>query len=173
MGLIINTVHGESATIFNVIDEDQNVIASFNTKGGYTLADAQKIVDEDKAREAQQKKLFDITIRRTFTPEYQAKWRASSNYPDHEDSTHPEWSASRDEVAARWAKNHAGDRSAQGYNDAVTEIREVPEAEVAERRAKLQSWHRACCALAVTTPCVCHVSYICPVHGSRHVGTHD
>lgn len=31
----------------------------------------------------------------------------------------------------------------------------------------------ACCEQAVPTPCVCAYSFKCPVHGERHVGTHD
>lgn len=31
----------------------------------------------------------------------------------------------------------------------------------------------ACCAQARTVPCVCAYSYLCGVHGERHIGTHD
>lgn len=30
-----------------------------------------------------------------------------------------------------------------------------------------------CCAEASTTPCVCITCTTCPVHGTRHCGTHD
>ena len=30
-----------------------------------------------------------------------------------------------------------------------------------------------CCKHAFYIPCVCHVSYFCPIHGATHVGTHD
>jgi hypothetical protein len=31
----------------------------------------------------------------------------------------------------------------------------------------------ACCPKAKVNPCVCAYSYKCPVHGVKHVGTHD
>lgn len=31
----------------------------------------------------------------------------------------------------------------------------------------------ACCEQAVRTNCVCTYSTTCPVHGERHIGTHD
>lgn len=30
-----------------------------------------------------------------------------------------------------------------------------------------------CCSQAKQTPCVCLYSFTCPIHGERHVGTHD
>ena len=33
--------------------------------------------------------------------------------------------------------------------------------------------YRACCILAEISPCVCAISFSCPLHGGRHIGTHD
>lgn len=30
-----------------------------------------------------------------------------------------------------------------------------------------------CCEKAELTPCVCMYSFKCPVHGEKHIGTHD
>ncbi len=30
-----------------------------------------------------------------------------------------------------------------------------------------------CCELAEPSPCVCAYSFRCPIHGERHIGTHD
>lgn len=50
--LTISTVHGENATVWNVVDDDQTIIASFNSKGGYTRADAEKVINENRAGKA-------------------------------------------------------------------------------------------------------------------------
>ena len=31
----------------------------------------------------------------------------------------------------------------------------------------------ACCDKAELIPCVCMYAFSCPVHGTRHIGTHD
>jgi hypothetical protein len=42
-----------------------------------------------------------------------------------------------------------------------------------ECRMKEHIQRFACCEQAVVLPCVCHASFRCPVHGDRHIGTHD
>lgn len=32
---------------------------------------------------------------------------------------------------------------------------------------------RKCCELALSSYCVCTYSYVCPVHGDTHIGSHD
>ena len=33
--------------------------------------------------------------------------------------------------------------------------------------------HNACCDKAEINPCACFESWICSVHGTTHIGTHD
>jgi len=49
----IVTVHGESATVFNVVDDEQNVLASFNTLAGYTRRDAEQFVVDSMKHDEQ------------------------------------------------------------------------------------------------------------------------
>jgi hypothetical protein len=38
---------------------------------------------------------------------------------------------------------------------------------------KVKVDYRACCILAEISPCVCAISFSCPLHGGIHIGTHD
>lgn len=40
-------------------------------------------------------------------------------------------------------------------------------------REREQIQRYGCCDLAELAPCVCMVRTSCPLHGDRHVGTHD
>jgi hypothetical protein len=52
----------------------------------------------------------------------------------------------------------------------------VPKAEAlleAINAGKALCHHRACCPVAVVSPCVCTISFSCKVHGAQCYGSHD
>lgn len=44
---------------------------------------------------------------------------------------------------------------------------------IKENNYKSNVHSEACCGLAEINPCVCTISFICPIHGTKHIGTHD
>lgn len=121
--------------------------------------------------------LFYVTIRRTYTPEFRAKWSG----PETSDSTHPRFAETAEEI---WATNFYTDSR---YADEVFAVERATPERLAEERAKaadlfarLRSTferrgdhYEPCCELAILRPCVCSISYLCPVHGSHCHGSHD
>jgi hypothetical protein len=119
---------------------------------------------------AEEKYLFDVTIRRTFAPG--DRWRPG----EVEESTHPEFAEDADAIMTKWHRLHA---EPSPFDDRYTdECVSVKVADAKERREHLAElarrcgWH-PCCNLAVLRPCVCSYSTICPEHGAQCHGSHD
>lgn len=121
------------------------------------------------------KRLFSVTIRRTYTPAYQARW---SNIPETSDSSHPEWADSPETIVAKWAEIH-GQQQPYWLEKFSDELLMVEPLNTDERRREAQRHETKahggprCCDLAVVYPCVCAVAFSCPEHGVSHNGTHD
>ena len=113
------------------------------------------------------KKLFDVTTLRIFTDEYQNRWRKGQS--QSELNTHQVVGETAQAVRDRWNKNNsiAMDRM---YHDELVSVVEISEEELAKRKC---SDPRRCCDKAINFFCVCALSFLCPEHGSRHIGTHD
>lgn len=121
-------------------------------------------------------RLFTITSRREYTEDFQELWPHSArNY----ESSYPAWGESAEAVAARWQEiKDRIDPSTKDYFDAMyhDSLVSVKPTDEVEARAKVAISVYApmvCCELAVFRPCVCTVSFSCPVHGSTCHGTHD
>jgi len=123
--------------------------------------------------------LFDVVLRRTYTPDYCAKFRSGEFYkdrPNHEDTKTTSWGESEQAVADRWAEHQRPGRYKsfdEMYQDSVVSITHVPDTEWHERAEKLRERHSPCCDLAIGRNCVCEWSSTCPVHGDRCHGSHD
>ena len=115
------------------------------------------------------KRLFNVTIRRTFTEAHRARW---SDTPEYSDSTHPEWADSPEAIVATWADIHANQQAywLAKYSD---ELLMVEPLNLDARRAEAARYDERCCDLAIVYPCVCSIAFSCPEHGVKHVGTHD
>jgi hypothetical protein len=118
--------------------------------------------------------LYDVTIRRTYTEEYLAKWPGKKAW----DTVALSWAFDRESVEEYWTKQHGANRSEyfdNMYRDSVVSIERVTDEELIVRRNRLQSlsYTNPCCTLAVLRNCVCRYSTSCPVHGGRCHGTHD
>ncbi len=124
----------------------------------------------------EQKKLFDVTLRRTYTEKGQGIWPDAKRKPE-QDSSHPEWAFSEQEVWDYWAEIHGKPYPYwdEKYKDSVVAVVEVSPEDLAERRSKAWNYRfgGVCCELAVFSPCVCSYKTVCPVHGSHCHGTHD
>lgn len=130
-------------------------------------------------------RLFDVTIRRVYTEAEMAKpynrWRKSNS----EDFRHPEFGDSAEEIAEKWdricsRKDEYWDAKYKDHLAAVVEL--DLEAELEKRRDYVErviervrgnGAYAPCCDRAVLYPCVCSVSYLCPLHGNKCHGTHD
>jgi len=114
--------------------------------------------------------LFNVTIRRTYTPAYQEQWGG----PESADSKHPEWGESAEAIIAKWAELHANQMPywLERFRDEVLMVEPL---DAAERRADARQRYgtERCCDLAIVKPCVCRVSFSCPEHGVTCHGTHD
>lgn len=117
------------------------------------------------------KQLYNVTIRRTYTAKHRAQW---SDVPEYSDSTHPEWADQAEDIVDRWDDIH---RNAQPYWLAKyrDEVLLIEPLNADERRADAARRYgtERCCDLAIVKPCVCRVSFSCPVHGVKCNGTHD
>ena len=113
--------------------------------------------------------LFSVTIRRTYTPEHRARW---SDVPEHQDSSHPEWAESAEQIVDRWQAIHAN-QSEYWLAKFRDELLMVEPLNADEQRAKARRHEERCCDLAIVRPCVCSISFSCPEHGTKCVGTHD
>lgn len=121
----------------------------------------------------QERNLFDVTIRRTYTDEYMARWPSKKST----DTIVQSWASSIEEVREYWTKLHAPGQFQsfdRMYQDSVVHIEQVEPEDLAERRKRLQTARvKICCDLAIQRNCVCSYSTQCPVHGVRCHGTHD
>lgn len=115
--------------------------------------------------------LYNVTIRRTYTEAHRDKWGG----PEYSDSTHPEWATSAEALVATWADIH-DNQSPYWLEKFRDEVLLVEPLNVDAQRAHARQHPLAderCCDLAVVNPCVCSISFTCPEHGAKHIGTHD
>lgn len=120
------------------------------------------------------KHLFDVTIRRTYTPEYIAQLKYALR-SDSWDSVVLFWGDTREEAEAFWLERHKPGRYPTFdamYRDSVVSIAQVSDEDLDARR-KIAARYKRCCDLAVLRNCVCSYSITCPDHGTRCHGTHD
>lgn len=119
------------------------------------------------------KPLFELTNTRTFAPDY--KWHPG------EVQIHKFLVFGEDESVA----DHYG-WEGRDYMDKITDVRRLGDEEVQALRNKATEFaarmsrfsrygphYGRCCDLAIVHPCVCSVSWNCPVHGRHCHGSHD
>lgn len=149
---------------------------------GWTLSDVGPVQPGEDVPEFVTKfveneiKLFDVTLRRTYTEKGQSIWPDAKRKPE-QDSSHPQWAMNEQEVWDYWAEIHGKPYPYwdEKYKDSVAAVVEVSAEDLAERRSKAWNYRfgGVCCELAVFSPCVCSYKTVCPVHGSQCHGTHD
>lgn len=115
-------------------------------------------------------KLFDVTIKRTYTKLGVDTWGKKEEL-----TTTPMWAESLEQLKNK-VNNSLKNQSKYWLERFKDSLHKIIELDVVEQRNKIHAVDKArvCCNLAVYFyPCVCMVSFTCPTHGEKHIGTHD
>lgn len=112
-------------------------------------------------------RLFRKTIRRTYTPEWKARW----NSRDDETSA-PVWAESAEAVRDAH-KPSLGAYWDERFQDVLVSVEPMDHEAEKERMLRADRSNQRCCDEAVLRPCVCVISFSCAEHGARCIGGHD